>query len=198
MKRLGRVLAGVVGLALAGIGGLIFLMTAMSLRRASASFGMDLFVAAVFLASTAAGLLLIRVAWPGALARVSGQVVAAVFEGSLLYNPLLHGFLIYVVAALLFAVTGRSAILVALAAGCVYAVGSPAVITLRPHWKVNAALAIFTWIILLGALPSTVEAVTHRRVGEDALVMLWPFMLFPLALLASLVFRLAWMRGRVS
>jgi uncharacterized membrane protein len=131
------------------------------------------------------------------LTRVAGQIVATVTEGSLLFNPLVHGFLVYIVAALLFAVTGRSAILVALGAGCVYAVGSPALITFRPHWKVNAALSIFTWIILLGALPSTVEAVTHRRVGEDALVMLWPFMLFPVALVVSLVFRMV-RKARVS
>jgi hypothetical protein len=190
MKSFGRALAGALGVALTAAGALMFAATVAGLRRSNETFGTDLFVTGFFLAVVIGGLALIHFVWPGSLVRLPKRVSLALLDPALLYNPLVHGCLIYLGSAVLFRVVpGPAAILVALAGTTLYAVGSPVVIALRPRWWLNAALSILAFVVLIGALPATAEAVTHRRIGEDAMALLFPFMLFPVMLVASLVFR---------
>jgi hypothetical protein len=186
IKRLGRLVTGVLGILLAVPSGFICIATAAELRRPGAAFGTELFVALFYLAVTLAGVAMIRFAWPGMLGRLPARMAAAASNRALLYNPLVQAAALYVISALLFTITGKAAIMVALVAACLYAIGSPASIALRPRWWLNAVLSTVAGIVLVAALGGTAEPLSRQRIGEDAMVLLFPITIFPLALLGSL------------
>ncbi len=191
MNRIGRTLAGVLGVLLALCGGIILLGNIETVRHARPFFGADLFAEGFYAAVTAGGLALVRFAWPGVFGRLRARVVSAVTSRTLVFNPFVHGMLIYVAGTLLSAVSGKASILVVLLCTTCYAVASPALIALRPRWWLNATLSIVVGILLLGMLAGTGEAVSRQHYGDDAMVLLFPAMVYPAALAISLGVHLA-------
>jgi hypothetical protein len=192
MRRAGRAVAGVFGWILAVCGGILFLGTAADLHRGSPTFGPDAFAVGFFLALAVAGAALIHFAWPGVLARIGREIVATATSLARFSSPLVHGLAIYLLALPFLAVTGGASILVAVLFAFVYVVASPLLIALRPRLWLNAPLSIVVGIVLIAALPATTEALTHRRFSDDWMVMLGPVMLYPVVLIAALVFRIVW------
>ena len=192
MRRFGRVLAGVIGWILAVCGGILFLGTSTELHRASPTFGPDVFAVGFFLALTVAGVALIHVAWPGLLTRIGREIVATATSLARFSSPLVHGLAIYLLALPFLAVTGGASILVAVLFAFVYTVASPLLIALRPRLWLNAPLSIIVGIVLVGALPASTEALTHRRFSDDWMVMLGPVMLYPVVFIAAMAFRIVW------
>jgi hypothetical protein len=85
------------------------------------------------------------------------------------------------------------ALLTATMALCLYPLLDVPRILARPSWWRGAALSAFVWLIVFGTLTSVVEAVRHPR--EDSMILLLPFMMYPLVLAISGIVRLA---GRAS
>jgi len=195
MARLLRTLAGVTGIVVAVFGAVFFVATAGSLHRSSATFTGDVVTVFVFLAILVGGLWLVHVGWPGSIGRLPGRV----FTRDFLYSPIGHAPAAYLAAALLMLVAGgKLALLVVLLVSCAYAVGSPALIALRPRWWLNAILSTLAGIVLVAALPATGEWLTHQRFGDDAMVLLFPVMVFPAALFCSLLLRVFVNRNRAK
>jgi hypothetical protein len=134
--------------------------------------------------------LVIRLAWPGQLARLAHRAAAAVTSLAAFSNPLVHGAAIYLVAVPLLAVTGEAAILVAAFCALVYAVVSPVLVSRGRRVWLNAPVSVVVGIVLIAALPATTDALAHRRFGDDWMVMLGPVMLYPVVLVAALALRL--------
>jgi len=196
VRRLGRIVAGAFGWLLAVCGGIIFLGSAATLRRSSATFGTDLFVVFFYLAVTGAGVVLVRVAWPGVFGRIGREMLATLTSMARFSSPLVHGLAVYVAAVPLLAITGEGAILVAAAFALLYAVASPVLIAMRPRLWLNVPLSIVVGIVLIAAIPGTAEALAHKRFGDDWMVMLGPVMLYPVVLGAALLFRIVSRRRR--
>jgi hypothetical protein len=192
MARLLRVLAGVTGIIVTLFGAVFFIATAGSLHRSSAAFTSDVVTVFVFLAILLGGLWLVHVGWPGSMGRLPRRV----FTRDFLYSPAGHAPLAYLAGAALMLVAGKAALLVVLAVAVAYAVGSPALIALRPRWWLNAILSTFAGIVLVVLLPATGEWLTHQRFGDDAMVLLFPIMVFPAALFCSLLLRVFVNRNR--
>jgi hypothetical protein len=190
MKAVGRTLAGAAGVIVALCGGIIFLGSLATVRRGSATFGPDLFALVFYAAVAIGGVALVRFAWPGAFGRLARRTTAALTKRALLFNPIVHGLLIYVAGTIGSAMTGSASIFVVLLFATFYAVASPALISLRPRWWLNAILSIVVGVVLVAALTGTGEAVSRQHYGDDAMVMLFPIMVYPWALAASLVVRL--------
>jgi hypothetical protein len=85
------------------------------------------------------------------------------------------------------------ALLTATLALCLYPLLDVPRILERPSWWRGAAVSVFVWLMVFGALTSVVEAVRHPR--EDSMIFLLPFMMYPLVLAISGVVRFA---GRAS
>jgi len=196
MKRVGRLVAGIAGWLLAFFGGIIVIASGAALRRGSPTFGTDVSVFVFYALATIAGVALIRLAWPGLFGRMTRSVAARVRDRSRWHNPLMHGLAIYLGGTLLAAVTGKASILVVLILGCAYAVGSPALIAFRPRWWLNALLSAVVGVLLLGLLTGTAEAVSCQHYGDDAMVMLFPVMVYPVALAVSLALHVSWVARR--
>jgi hypothetical protein len=192
MARLLRTLAGVAGLIVTLFGAVFFVATAGSLHRSSETPISDVVTVFVFLAILLGGLWLVNFGWPGSIRRLPGRIVSRDF----LYSPIGHAPAAYLAASLLMFAAGKAALLVALLALVAYAVGSPALIALRPRWWLNAILSTFAGILLVIALPATGEWLTHQHFGEDAMVVLFPIMVFPAALFCSLLLRVFVNRNR--
>jgi hypothetical protein len=194
VKSVARIVAGAAGWVLTLVGGLFFIATAGALRPASGTFTADLFPVGFFGAITLGGLWLVDYAWPGAI----GRLPARVFSREFLFTPPGHAPLVYLAGSVLMLAAGQLALLVALAVLCGYAVGSPALIALRPRWWLNAILSTLAGIVLVGALPATGEWLTGQHFGDDSMVLLFPVMVFPAALLCSLLLRLFTTRNRAK
>jgi hypothetical protein len=193
MKRFGRAMAGVIGWVLAVCGGMLFLGSAVDFHRTDSPRGPSGgFAVGFFLVVAVAGAALIRLAWPGLLARIGREILATCTSLTRFSSPLVHGLAIYLLALPFLAVTGGASILVALAFMFVYTVASPLLIALRPRLWLNAPLSIVVGIVLLGALPATAEALAHRRFSDDWMVMLGPVMLYPVVFIAAIAFRVVW------
>jgi hypothetical protein len=193
MKRFGRVLAGVIGWTLAVCGGMLFLGSAVDFHRTDSPRGpSDGFAVGFFLAVAVAGVALVRFAWPGLLARIGREILATCTSLTRFSSPPVHGLAIYLLALPFLAVTGGAAILVALAFALAYVVASPLLIALRPRVWLNVPLSIVVGIVLMAALQATTEGLSRRRFGDDWMVMLGPVMLYPVVLVAALVFRIVW------
>jgi hypothetical protein len=192
VRRIGRVVAGIAGWALAAGGGTICLGSAAMLRRSRATFNADLFAVCFYLLTTIAGVALIRLAWPGIFGRVARRAIAILRKRELIFNPLVHGLAIYVAGTLLAAVTGQASILVVMVSVTVYSVASPALMAFRPRWWLHALVSLAVGLSLLVALTGTGEAVSRQHYGDDAMVMLFPVMVYPVALVVSLALHLGW------
>jgi hypothetical protein len=90
-------------------------------------------------------------------------------------------------------VLGQAGILVALVALCLYPLIDVPRILGRRSWWGGAVVSLLVWILVFGVLTGVVNSV--HRMGDDAMVFLLPFMLYPLALVISGLVRL---EGRLN
>ena len=100
---------------------------------------------------------------------------------------------IAVVSVPLILLLREAGILVGLAGLCLYPFLDVPRILSRPSWWRAAALSVLGWIGLFIVIMAATESVRH--LGEDAMVFLLPFMLYPIALAVSGVIRLG---GRLA
>ena len=84
-------------------------------------------------------------------------------------------------------------LLVAVLALCAYPILDVPRILARPSWWRGAVVSAGVWLAVFAGLVSTVEAVRHP--GEDAMIFLLPFTMYPLVLAVSGLVRL---EGRFS
>src|SRR5262249_28245467 len=90
---------------------------------------------------------------------------------------------------------GEGAMLVALVALLLYPLLDVPRLLGRPSWWIGAIVSVVVWIVLFIGLTETAESI--HRMGDNAMVFLLPFMLYPLALAISGAVRLeGWLRGR--
>lgn len=87
---------------------------------------------------------------------------------------------------------GEGAIFVALAALCLYPLLDVPRILARPSWWRGAIVSAVVWLLVFMGLTAAVESV--RRLGDDAMIFLLPFTMYPLVLGISGLVRL---EGRV-
>ena len=73
--------------------------------------------------------------------------------------------------------------LVALGALCAFALADPLLLVWRPKWWLGAILSVAVWLILLTALVGTADTLNHM--GDDTMVYLLPFTIYPGALVVS-------------
>lgn len=100
---------------------------------------------------------------------------------------------IAVVSVPLILLLGEAGIVVAMVGLCLYPFLDVPRILSRPSWWRAAAFSVLGWIGLFIAIMAATESVRH--LGDDAMVFLLPFMLYPIALAVSGVVRLG---GRVA
>jgi hypothetical protein len=109
--------------------------------------------------------------------------------------PWASRFAIAVVSIALIRLLPGTGILVALVVLCVYPIVDVPRILARPSWWRGAIVSAFVWFILFVTLVGTVDSV--RPLRDDAMVFLFPFMLYPMALAISGLVRLEGrLRGR--
>ena len=111
----------------------------------------------------------------------------------MLLNPFGQAAVLWALGAAAIVASPRASALTALVVVSIFTLGSPLVNALRRRWWLNTLLTILAWILLLGALSATGDAVPNGRIGEGGMVLMLPMMAFPVALLLSGVFR--WWRG---
>jgi hypothetical protein len=70
-----------------------------------------------------------------------------------------------------------------------FSVANPISLVFVPRFWVNLVLSILAWFGLFLALTGTIESLRHM--GDDGMVFLGAFMIFPVALLAAGILRLA-------
>lgn len=109
-----------------------------------------------------------------------------------LTNPLGQAALLYVAAALVMLPMPKLAILPGFVAQCAYSVLAPASARKARSWWAHAALSVLGFVLLMGALAGTAEALTPRGFGEGGMLFLLPMYVFPILLAVSGIAR--WVR----
>jgi hypothetical protein len=107
-------------------------------------------------------------------------------------NPAAHAVVAYVCAALVMLAAPKYSLAPAFVAICAYSVSAAIACALRRRWFLHAVIAIVAWVILLGALDMTAEALSPKSIGEGGMVFLLPMMGFPVLLAVSGIVR--WQR----
>jgi len=83
-------------------------------------------------------------------------------------------------------------LLIGLAGLMAYTVAAPVMALLGRSFWLSGLLAAVSWLCLFAALAGGGEAISGQRAGDDLMVMLLPFMAFPLLLGAAGLARLLW------
>ena len=107
-------------------------------------------------------------------------------------NPLGQAALLWLAAAAIMAAAPKAAILPGFVAQCVYSVLSPWSAFSARRWWATASLALLGFLLLMGALAATSEALTPRGFGEAGMLFLLPMEGFPILLALSGIAR--WLR----
>jgi hypothetical protein len=114
---------------------------------------------------------------------------------ALLRRPALLGLVIGAVSLPLVLVSGPAGPLVAFAALCLYPLLVTPLTVAQPSWWRAAILSTLVWLAVFSILGGTASA--RRHLGDDAMIFLVPFMMYPLALsIAALVRLERKVRGR--
>jgi hypothetical protein len=93
--------------------------------------------------------------------------------------------------------THDATLLTALVCVMAYSVLAPALALLGRSFWLAGSLALVSWFVMLVGLMAMSEAVSKRPLGEDAMVLLLPFMTFPTLLgVAGLVRLFFWLQDR--
>lgn len=118
-----------------------------------------------------------------------------------LRTPFLQGAAVYVLFLLVSLVARRAApaapLLAGAAAVTLYSVTGPLALAMAPSFWRPLLSTLGTWLGLFVAVAATCEKMMGR-VGDDAMVFLGAFMVFPVALLGAGAVRLALRRRRAA
>jgi hypothetical protein len=115
-----------------------------------------------------------------------GALTPAKTRDWLRFHPLGQALAIYVIAALGMVTTPSTwGILFVFAGMCAYSGLSPWTAATRPRWWASAIFGVIGWLALFGALISTAEALAHKNLGTDAMVLMLPMMVYPVLLAIS-------------
>jgi len=110
--------------------------------------------------------------------------------GRALANPLGLAAVLYAAAAIVMIPMPKAAILPGLVAQCAYAVLSATSATKARSWWAHATQAVLGFVLLMGALAGTAEALTKGGFGEGGMVFLLPMYGFLILLPVSSIVRL--------
>src|SRR5215831_1255938 len=110
----------------------------------------------------------------------------------LLTNPIGQAVVLYVAAAVLMAAAPKASLLPGFAAQCAYSILAAWSAMTARRWWLHALLAVLVFVLLMGALAGTAEAVTPRGFGEGGMIFLLPMEGFPILLVLSGIAR--WVR----
>ena len=99
-------------------------------------------------------------------------------------NPLAQAVVAYACAALIMIAAPKYSLLPAFLAVCAFSVAAAVAGLYRRHWFAHAGLSLLVWVLLLGALDGTAEALSPRSIGEGGMVFLLPMIGFPVLLVA--------------
>src|SRR5215472_13714111 len=94
------------------------------------------------------------------------QVPASAIRGWFFINPIGQAAVLYVAAAAVMAAAPTASLLPGFLAQCAFSVLSAFSAARARRWWLAAGLAVLCWVILLGALAGTAEALTPRGFGE--------------------------------
>ena len=107
-----------------------------------------------------------------------------------LTNPLGQAALLYTAAAIVMIPLPKLSLVPGLLVQSAYAVAAPSAARKARHWWAHAALSVVGFVLLMGALAGTAEALTPRGFGEAGMVFLLPmygfFILLPVSGLVRL------------
>src|SRR5262249_22985261 len=107
-----------------------------------------------------------------------------------LSSPLLQAIGVYLLVVLLGLVSGEYSLLWAFLCLTGYSVVAPLLAVKSVHFWRKLAVVFLSWAGLFLSLPPTCATLLGHRIGEDAMVFLFPMMLFPVALLGAVIARL--------
>ena len=108
--------------------------------------------------------------------------------GSWLWSSVSVGLAVALISLTMMYAIPMIATLVALVALCGFAVLDPVLNVTRRSWWGGALLSIIVWIVLLSALAGAADSLQH--LGDDTMIFLVPFMVYPVALGVSGLLRL--------
>ena len=111
-----------------------------------------------------------------------GDLSAPEVRKWLFANPLGQAALLWLAAATIMAAAPKAAILPGFVAQCVYSVLSPWSAFSARRWWATASLALLGFLLLMGALAGTAEALIPRGFGEAGMLFLLPMEGFPILL----------------
>ena len=80
-------------------------------------------------------------------------------------------------------------ILIGAALQTLFSIANPISLVFVPRFWLNLVLSIVAWLGLFAALSGTIES--FRHMGDDGMIFLGAFMIFPVALVAAGILRLA-------
>jgi hypothetical protein len=109
-------------------------------------------------------------------------VSSAQLRGWFFANPLGQAVLLWVVAAAIMAAAPKAAFLPGFVAQCFYSVLSARAAGMARRFWPTALLAFLCFILLMGALAGTAEALIPRGFGEAGMLFLLPMYGFPILL----------------
>ncbi len=118
--------------------------------------------------------------------------------GRALRSPLGQAVLVYgvflAVSLLARGAAPESPLLVGAAALTFYSVASPLALVFLPRFFLGLVLGVVSWVVLFVAMGATCQGLMPPRALEGAMVFLLPMMVYPVALLAAGIARLAFRR----
>jgi hypothetical protein len=120
------------------------------------------------------------------------QVPAPAIRSWFFTHPIGQAAILYVAAAAVMAAAPKLSLLPGFLAQCAFSVLSALSAARARRWWLAAGLAVLCWVILLGALAGTAEALTPRGFGEAGMIFLLPMEGFPILLAISGIVR--WVR----
>jgi len=118
------------------------------------------------------------------------SITGSDFRRWLLTNPIGQAVVLYIAAALVMAAAPKVSLLPGFAAQCAFSVlAAWSAVTAR-RWWLHVLLAVLVFVLLLGALAGTAEAVIPKGFGEGGMIFLLPMEGFPILLALSGIARL--------
>jgi hypothetical protein len=150
--------------------------------------GAALFVLGVGLLPVTLGVWMVRVGTPDVWRRPVSLRAALGLPGGV-------GLAIGLASVVLILLLPRAGFVIAFTALCIYPLlDAPRTVT-RPSWWAGALVSALVWVVVFGTVAGTLDSV--RRLREDSMVFLLPFMMYPLVLVISGLVRLEGsLRGR--
>ena len=182
-----KLLAIVAGAALLLFGSVFILITVLSpvIDKPIDRFSLGMF--GVFMVAGAA---LIELGSRGTWARAIAATVRLLTTPSTLMYPAAHAIVLFLLALITVRAFMREPTVPVFGAVMIYAIASPILIALRPGWWLNAITSVIGMVLMFTALPMAIEAIAGRSLGESSMILLFPMMFYPVALVLSGIARL--------